>query len=191
MKNKTISRENKSHAILFWWKVWVLMDRKAVYHTLQPWFDGDARVLILGTVPSVKSRECGSYYGHPQNRFWKTLSAVFEEPCPQTVDERKAFVKRHHLALWDVLASCEIRGSEDASITAAVANDLSLICDNAPIKAIFTTGQKAKVLYDDMILPKSGRAAISLPSTSPANRRWASDQRLLDAYRVIREVVEL
>lgn len=166
------------------------MEKQTVFHTLQPWFDNTSQVLILGTVPSVKSRESGSYYGHPQNRFWKTLAAVFEEVCPQGVEERMAFVKRHRIALWDVLASCEICGSEDASITSAVPNDLSLICENAPIKAIFTTGKKAKSLYDEMIFPNNGREAIALPSTSPANRRWASDESLVDAYRVIRDVID-
>jgi len=158
-----------------------------VYHTLEPWFDASSRVLMLGSMPSPKSREYGCYYGHPQNRFWTTLSAVFEEPIPPSAQERRLFVLRHHIALWDVLESCEIRGAQDASICAETPNDLSRILEVAPIQAIFTTGTKAKQLYDRLLLPQYHMEAIALPSTSPANRRWGTAQRLLSAYANIKQ----
>ncbi len=156
-----------------------------VLHTLEPWFDEHAKVLILGTMPSPKSREYGCYYGHPQNRFWTTLGHVFKTDIPLSSQERKSFVLEHHIALWDVLESCEIHGANDASITNPKPNDLSLILDHADIQVIFTTGTKAKQLYDRYIHPVIGLKAIGLPSTSPANRRWASDESLLTAYQQI------
>lgn len=162
------------------------MERQHEVHTLEPWYDRRSNVLILGTFPSPKSREYGSYYGHPQNRFWSTLASVFEESIPTTVSQRQAFVKRHHIALWDVLASCSIRGADDASIVDPVPNDLPRLLDATEIRAIFTTGKKAKALYDALLFPRIGREAILLPSTSPANRRWFDDKALVDAYRVIR-----
>lgn len=160
-----------------------------VFHTLEPWFDEQSRVLILGTMPSPKSREYRCYYGHPQNRFWKTLSAIFAEDIPSDATSRKAFVLRHHIALWDVLHSCEIKGAEDASISHESPNDLSLITDASPICAIFTTGMKAKILYDRLIFPKLGVEAIGLPSTSPANRRWGTDEQLSKTYRVLLQYI--
>lgn len=163
------------------------MDRQYEEHTIEPWFDAQSRVLILGSFPSPRSRECGCYYGHPQNRFWKTLAAVFDEPLPATIAERRLFVKRHYIALWDVLATCVICGADDASIVEPVANDLTRITESAEIQAVFTTGKKAKALYDALLLPKLGREAIALPSTSPANRRWFDEQALCEAYSVLRE----
>ncbi len=165
------------------------MIMETVYHTLEPWFDCDSRVLVLGTMPSPKSREFNCYYGHPQNRFWKTLSAVFEEPIPQTAGERKAFVLHHHIALWDVLESCRIRGADDASITKEVPNDLTRILNASSVHTVFTTGAKAKTLYDRYMLPRYNIEAIALPSTSPANRRWANDEQLFNAYRIIQEYI--
>ncbi len=167
------------------------MERKCEVHTLDPWFDESSRVLILGSFPSPKSREYGSYYGHPQNRFWKTLAAVFEDTVPATVEERQNFVRRHHIALWDVLASCAIRGADDASIDQAVANDITFVMKRASICAVFTTGKKAKKLYDELILPHIGVEATALPSTSPANRRWYSEETLVEHYRVIRDYCQL
>lgn len=166
------------------------MERQREFHTLEPWYDAQSRVLILGTFPSPKSREYGSYYGHPQNRFWPTLAAVFDETVPMTVSERQAFVSHYRIALWDVLASCEIRGADDASIVSPEPNDLPRILHVADIRGVFTTGKKAKALYDALLLPCTGREAIALPSTSPANRRWFNEQALIDAYRVIRSYCE-
>lgn len=156
-----------------------------VVHPLAPVFDKDSRVLILGTMPSPKSRETGFYYGHPQNRFWRVMAQLLDEPFPASREERLALALRRHFALWDVLASCEIRGADDGSIRAPEANDLSAVLDNAPIRAVFTTGTKAASLYRRLCLPKTGREAIALPSTSAANCRFYSYDALLGAYRAI------
>ena len=162
-----------------------MSEQGTVFHTLEPWFDESSTVLILGTIPSVMSRKNGCYYGHKQNRFWPTLAAVWDEEVPQTVALRRDFCRRHGIALWDVLASCEIIGSEDASIRRPVVNDISKILEQAPIRAVFTTGLKAKTLYDSLVYPDTRIEAIALPSTSPANRRWANDEALLQAYRTV------
>ena len=114
-----------------------------VFHTLEPIWQPDSKILILGSMPSPKSREIGFYYGHPQNRFWKVLPAIFGEDELPTIEAKTDFLIRHQIALWDVLASCTIRGADDASIRDAKPNDLSLILDHAPIKAIFCTGKRA------------------------------------------------
>ena len=123
------------------------MEAGLVTHEFDAFFDRDSRVLILGTIPSPKSREQGFYYGHPQNRFWKVLADVLDEDFPETVAERKAFLTRNHIALWDVLASCEIRGASDMSIRNAEPNDMNRILKTADIQAIFATGAKAAELY--------------------------------------------
>ena len=116
------------------------MEPEVVSHRIAPEFDARSRVLVLGTMPSPASRARGFYYGHPQNRFWKVLGALFDEPEPLGTDTRKAFLLAHGIALWDVLASCEIVGASDASISRAVPNDLRLIADAARIGAVVTTG---------------------------------------------------
>ncbi len=163
--------------------------KETVFHTLLPLYDAHSRVLILGTMPSPKSREYGCYYAHPQNRFWRTLAAVFEEDIPQTNEQRVAFAHAYHIALWDVLASCDIAGAQDSSIANPVPNDLFQILNAADIRAIFTTGKKAFALYQKLLLPTVGREAISLPSTSPANCGRYSEERLFEAYRVIASYV--
>ena len=156
-----------------------------VYHTLEPVFDAHSRILILGTMPSPKSREAQFYYAHPQNRFWPTLARLFDEPLPQTSDARRELALRHGIALWDVLQSCEIEGASDASIRDAVPNELSIVLDNAPIQAVFTTGRRAYELYNRLCLHKMTEiSCVCLPSTSPANRRF-SDAELQKAYSVI------
>jgi TDG/mug DNA glycosylase family protein len=155
-----------------------------VTHEFEPEYNSESNVLILGTIPSPKSRENGYYYSHPQNRFWKVMAALFGEPVPSSVVEKKEFVMRHHIALWDVLQSCEIHGAADSSIRNETPNDLNLILNTADIRAIFTTGKKADALYRKYCLPLTGREAICLPSTSPANCAVKMDQ-LIEAYRVI------
>lgn len=159
-----------------------------VFHELPPVFDRDSRILVLGTIPSPKSREQGFYYGHPRNRFWKMMSLVFEEPMPETVAERHAMALRNHVALWDVLASCTIRGAEDASIRDAVPNDIRLILSQADIRAVFTTGSRAGALYRKYCEPVCGVPCIGLPSTSPANCRMKDDE-LLSYYKQMKEYV--
>ncbi len=136
-----------------------------VEHELPPVYDERSRVLILGSFPSPKSRETGFYYGHPQNRFWKVLSAVFGEKTPESIDEKKAFLRAHKIALWDVIASCEIKGAGDSTIKNALPNDFSVIFSAAKIKAVFTTGQTAAKLYKKF----TGSDSVVLPSPSPAN----------------------
>ena len=153
-------------------------------HPFPPVCDENSRVLILGSFPSVKSREQGFFYGHPQNRFWRVLAAVFGDEVPMTVPERRAFLLRHGIALWDVLAACEIRGSADASIRAAQANDLTPILKAAPIHAIFANGQTAGKLYRKYDEPLLRIPAVALPSTSPANASW-SLERLIEAWQVL------
>lgn len=157
-----------------------------VQHSLDPVFDDSSRLLILGTMPSPVSRELGFYYSHPQNRFWQVLSAVFNEPLPYTVESKKAFALSHGIALWDVLASCEITGAEDGSIRHPVPNDLSVVLSAAPIRKIFTTGDKASSLYRKLCRSKTGMDAEGLPSTSPANRGRYPLNTLIELYTVLR-----
>lgn len=158
-----------------------------VTHTFDPWYDAASRVLILGTMPSPKSREVGFYYAHPQNRFWRVLPDLFGEPSlVGDCAAQKIFLTQHHIALWDVLASCEIEGASDASIRNPVPNDMRVILRAAPIRAIFTTGKKAGALYKKYCLPMCGVPAKVLPSTSPANCAMKLDT-LRERYDIIRQ----
>ena len=158
------------------------MTQQHLVHPIPPTWDTLSEILILGSFPSVKSREMTYFYGHPQNRFWRVLAAIFEEPVPETKEDRKAFLLLHHLAAWDVIASCTITGSDDSSIRDVQANDLQPILDEAPIRQIFVNGKKAGELYRKYIEPGTGRAAVCLPSTSPANAAW-SLERLTAAWK--------
>ena len=164
------------------------MEAGLVTHEFDAFFDKDSRVLILGTIPSPKSREQGFYYGHPQNRFWKVLADVLGEEFPQTVEERKRVLKRNHIALWDVLESCEIKGASDVSIRNARPNDMNRILQTADIRAIFATGAKAAQLYKKLCFPECGVEAVRLPSTSPANC-GCSYEKLREAYSQICDYV--
>ena len=155
-----------------------------IIHSIEPVFDAESRVLILGTMPSPKSREVQFYYGHPQNRFWRVLAAVLGEELPQSVPEKKAMLLRHRIALWDVLAECEITGASDSSIRNPVANDLSVILDHAPVQAVFTTGATAWKLYTRLQKPHTGIEAVRLPSTSPANCA-VKMEALTEAYKAL------
>lgn len=157
------------------------MDATTVTHEIQPVFDSRSHVLLLGTMLSPASREQGFYYGHPQNRFWRVLAAIFDEPAPRTIEEKRDMLLRHHVALWDVLASCEIEGASDASIRDAQPNDLARIFDAADIRAVFATGTKAGELYRKLIEPTLGVPCTTLPSTSPANAKMKLAD-LVDAY---------
>lgn len=155
-------------------------------HTIDPIYDKSSKVLILGSFPSVKSREQQFFYGHKQNRFWKVMAQVLDCPVPEQIPEKKAMLIQHHAAVWDVIASCEITGSSDASIRDVKPNDLSQILSCADIRAIFTNGGKAHELYQKYIYPVNGIEAHKLPSTSPANAGY-SLERLVEAWMVIRE----
>ncbi len=155
-------------------------------HPIAPVYDKESRILILGSFPSVKSREQQFFYGHKQNRFWRVLANVLECEVPEDTPQKRAMLIKHHVAVWDVIASCEITGSSDASIRNVQPNDLSAILSLADIRAIYTNGGKAHQLYQKYIYPVNGRAAYPLPSTSPANAAYSLD-RLVDAWKVIRE----
>ena len=153
-------------------------------HPFGPLYDENSRVLILGSFPSVRSREQNFFYGHPQNRFWKVVAAVFGQPVPQTVEEKKLLILDNGLALWDSIASCEITGSSDASIRNARANDISIILNSCSIESIYCNGRKSHELYQKYIEPETGREAVCLPSTSPANAKWTLE-KLTEAWSVI------
>ena len=155
-------------------------------HTVPPVYDENSKVLILGTFPSVKSREAAFFYGHPQNRFWRVLAEVLGCETPNSVPEKKAMLLSNGIALWDVIASCEITGSEDASIRQVTPNDISVILQTANIRRIFVNGSKASELYKKYLLPQTKIEAEPLPSTSPANAGW-SLERLIEKWRVINE----
>ena len=147
-----------------------------IIHPIPPFYDKDSNILILGSFPSVKSREQMFFYGHPQNRFWKVISSVYDSPRPETIAEKKAFLKKNHIALWDVIGSCDIEGSSDSSIENVVANDISMILKHAVICGIFVNGKTAGKYYTKYIEPKNGIKAVCLPSTSPANAAWNADK---------------
>ncbi len=156
--------------------------KSALVHPFPPLYDEQSRVLILGSFPSVKSREQLFFYGHPQNRFWKVLAGVLDCPVPQNIPEKREMLLAHRIALWDSIASCRIEGSSDASITDVVPNDLSPIFETAQIRQVFCNGKKSHEMFRRWIEPRLGRAARCLPSTSPANAAW-SLQRLTEAWR--------
>lgn len=153
-------------------------------HPIQPVFDSASRILILGSFPSVKSRETGFFYGHPQNRFWRVLSSVLGDVTPSTVSEKRELLLKNRVAVWDVIASCDITGSSDSSIKNVTPNDLSEILLSADIRAIFTNGKTAHNLYVKYIAGKAGIDDVCLPSTSPANAAF-SLSRLAEEWRII------
>jgi hypoxanthine-DNA glycosylase len=159
---------------------------QTLVHTFEPVYNSESKVLILGTFPSVKSREGNFYYHHPQNRFWKVLAALVGEGVPVSVEDKKAMVLRNHIALWDCIRQCDIIGSSDSSIKNVTANDLSLILYHAPIQGIFTNGKTAEKLYRRYCDPFGKRESFSLPSTSPANAAY-SLERLIAAWDVVRK----
>lgn len=161
-----------------------------VKHTLRPVYDSNSKVLILGSIPSVKSREVGFYYGHPANRFWKVLSKVYQEDIGNSIDEKINFLNKHHIALFDVIKSCTIEGSSDSSIKNPIPNNLNSIIKNSQIKAVFTTGTKAYQLYQKYCYPKTKIDAILLPSTSPANCKKGIEDELVTKYQVIKNITD-
>ena len=155
-------------------------------HSIPPLYSAASRALVLGSFPSVKSREGRFFYHHPQNRFWRVMAAVLGCPVPNSTEEKRMLLLSHDIAVWDVIASCEIQGSSDASIRAVVPNDLGPILDNAPIERIFCNGMTAWKLYQKYQLPLTGRQAVRLPSTSPANAAWQLPA-LVEAWSAIRK----
>lgn len=153
-------------------------------HTLEPFYNKDAKILILGSFPSVKSREVGFYYSHPKNRFWKVLASIFDEKEPITIEDKKDLLKRNKIALYDVCAACEIKASSDASIKNVVPNNLDEIFNAAKIEVIAFDGKTAFNLYQKYFKDKYEVGLISLPSTSPANATWSID-KLINEYKVL------
>lgn len=161
-----------------------MSEYQTLSHSFEPVFDEKSRILILGTFPSVKSREQNFYYGHPQNRFWKLLAGLTGCSVPQTIEEKKVFLLEWHIAVWDVIARCDIIGSSDSSIKNVVVSDLSMILERAPIRKIYANGGKAYELYQRYAYPVTKREIVKLPSSSPANASWQME-RLLEAWSVI------
>ena len=159
------------------------MDR--VSHPIPPLYNEASKVLVLGSFPSVKSREGQFFYHHPQNRFWRVISSVFDEPVPNTIEEKRELLLRNRIAVWDVIQSCEIIGSADSSIKNIVANDLSKIMNTARISRIISNGSTSHQLYMKHIFPKTGIEALKLPSTSPANAACNMDC-LIREWSIIR-----
>lgn len=158
-----------------------------IMHPFPPLYNKDSKILILGSFPSVKSREQMFFYGHPQNRFWKVLSAVFNSKLPETIEEKKQFLLKHGIALWDVIASCEITGSSDSSIKNVKVNDLSVIFKEADIRQIFVNGRTAEKYFKKYTKDKIKRDALCLPSTSPANAAWSLDE-LCKKWSVLKSI---
>ena len=167
----------------------VARPHETVVHPLRPVYDGNSRVLLLGTMPSPLSREAGYHYGNPRNRFWAVIAALWSEDVPDSPEARRDLCRRHRIALDDVLQSCTITGASDASIADPVPKDLTPILEAAPIRQIFCTGTTAARLYRRLIEPELGRPRVCLPSTSPANARMRLDD-LIAAYAPVREAAD-
>ena len=161
-----------------------------VKHELKPIYYKNSKVLILWSIPSVKSREIGFYYAHPKNKFWKILSIIYNVELPLTIEEKINFLKNHNIALYDVLASCDINSSSDSSIKNPIPNKLNPIIKKTHIKTIFTTGKKAYNLYQKYCYPETKIKAIYLPSTSPANCKKGIQEELINSYKQIKEITD-
>ena len=155
-------------------------------HTFEPIFDKNSEILVLGSFPSVKSRENNFYYAHPQNRFWKVVASVYSCPVPKTVEEKKNMLLSNKIAVWDVIKSCEITGSADSTIKSVIPNDLSEILSVADIRKIYANGKTAQSLYNKYIKKNTGIDIIALPSTSPANASY-SLEKLIKEWKKLNE----
>jgi hypoxanthine-DNA glycosylase len=156
------------------------MEYQKVTHEFEPIYDEQSKVLILGSLPSVKSREQGFYYGHPQNRFWRVLACLTGEEVPVTIQDKKAMLLKHGIAVWDVIESCDIIGSSDSSIRNVAVNDFTRILRVVPEIRIFANGTKAWELYQKYAFPITGREAMKIPSTSPANAAWSLEKLCIE-----------
>ncbi|MBE5952410.1 MAG: DNA-deoxyinosine glycosylase [Lachnospiraceae bacterium] len=151
-------------------------------HGFLPVYDEESKILILGSFPSVKSREQGFYYGHPHNRFWKVVAALCEEPVPKTIEEKKTMLLKHHIAIWDVIDSCDIIGSSDSSIKNVVPADIAGLLQKTKIERIFANGKTTEKLYNKYVKEQTGKKITVLPSTSPANAVCSLD-KLAEVWR--------
>ena len=164
-----------------------MAEREYLQHVFEPVWNKESRVLILGTFPSVKSRENNFYYGHPKNRFWKVIAYLTDSQVPETIEQKKNMLIDKHIAIWDVIASCSITGSSDSSIKDVVPNDLTQILKEGNITNIYANGAKAYELYMKYTYKSTGMDIIKLPSTSPANAVYTID-RLVQEWKVVTEV---
>lgn len=153
-----------------------------IVHPVEALFNENSKILILGTFPSVKSREAKFFYGHPQNRFWRVMARLCDAELPQTVEDKKKLILDNHFALWDVIHSCDVEGSADSLIKNVVPNDIGVILNNSEVSRIFVNGKKAESLYKKYLEKETGITAVCLPSTSPANASWSED-RLTEYWR--------
>lgn len=158
-----------------------------ISHPIPPLYDEQSTILILGSFPSVKSREGCFFYHHPQNRFWKVLTAIFNQPVPETIEQKKSFLLTNHIAVWDVIASCSIEGSSDSSIKDVVPNDLTPILTGSRITRIFCNGGTSYQYYHKYQEKTLQRTAIRLPSTSPANAAWSFDRLVQEWSQILSE----
>lgn len=163
--------------------------KQQVTHSFDAYYNKDSKILILGSIPSIKSRELGFYYMHPQNRFWKVMSKVLQEKYPETIEDKKNLLKKNKIALWDVINSCDIENSSDSSISNVVPNDIASLLKKTYIKKIYVTGRKALELYQKYIYFTTGLEAIYLPSPSPANA-ILKEIDLIEKYQVIRSDIK-
>lgn len=161
------------------------MEYEHIIHPIEPVYNETSRILILGSLPSVKSREVNFFYGHPMNRFWKVVAGVVGEPVPTDIESKKAFLLRNHIAVWDTIYSCDIKGSSDSSIKNVVPTDLEKILRSTKVERIYCNGNTSYRYYCKYQEPLTHIAAIPLPSTSPANAAW-SVERLTEAWMVIK-----
>lgn len=152
------------------------------YHNIPPLYDEKSKILVLGSFPSVKSREGQFFYHHPQNRYWKVMAAALNCQVPETIEEKKRMILLNHIAMWDVIASCEISGSSDSSIKRVIPNDIGKLLKETEIRKIYTNGGTAHKYYQKYIKKEIDMEDIPLPSTSPANAAWTLD-RLIEAWR--------
>lgn len=162
------------------------MDYINVKHEFEPVYNKESKILILGSFPSVKSRQQSFYYAHPQNRFWKILARLYNEELPSTIEAKKELLLHHHIAIWDVIESCQIKGSSDASIKEVVPIDINRVMKQTQITHIYTNGKTAAKLYHQYLFPVTQIKAVTLPSSSPANATF-SLERLIEEWQVIRE----
>ncbi len=158
-----------------------------IVHPFPPVYDKHSEILILGSFPSVKSREEQFFYGHPKNRFWKVLAAVFDSSVPESIEDKRSFLMSNRIALWDVVCSCEITGSADSSIKNVIPNDIYEILGNSDIKRIFLNGKTAEKYYNKYIKEKISVEAITLPSTSPANEKWTLEKLISQWSKILTE----
>jgi len=149
---------------------------KHVVHTFGPLYNEDSGILILGSIPSPASREVGFYYGHPRNRFWQMLAELYGMPLPESIEEKKALVLSHGLAMWDVIEECDIIGASDSSVKNALPTDIPSLLSKTQIRTILCNGALSKKIYDQYQLPRTGIPAQKMPSTSPANAAWSLER---------------